>query len=126
MTEDCRGGEELKEREKEEEWTAVLSLDHIRSRNRYIGLLEHWTQQLQLTGRLLLGRNILVILQGARSSIKVPTRMFHTASHEYSTSFNVCTGHTVWPCLMNLKIDRFCAGKHTSTHVERAMYTITT
>lgn len=97
MTEDCRGDEEeVKEREKEEEWTAVLSLDHIRSRNRYIGLLERWTQQLQLAGRLLLGPNILVILQGARSNIKVPTHMFHTASHKNSTALYVWTGHTVW------------------------------
>lgn len=62
----------MQEREKQDEWTAVLLLDHIRSRNRYIGLLERWTQQLQLTGRLLLGPSILVILQGARTDIKVP------------------------------------------------------
>uniref|UniRef100_A0A3Q3JFV8 RWD domain-containing protein 3 n=1 Tax=Monopterus albus TaxID=43700 RepID=A0A3Q3JFV8_MONAL len=54
----------------EEEWTAVLLLDHIRSRNRYVGRLEQWTQQLQLAGRLLLGRSILIILQGARADIK--------------------------------------------------------
>lgn len=72
MTED-RGGEgEVREKEKDEEWTAVLLLDHIRSRNRYIGLLERWTQQRQLTGRLLLGRHILIVLQGARRNIKVP------------------------------------------------------
>lgn len=85
-----RGEEEVKEREKEEEWTAVLSLDHIRSRNRYIGLLERWTQQLQLTGRLLLGPSILVILQGARPNIKVSTHMFSTASHKDGNSFCVC------------------------------------
>lgn len=83
MTDGCRGREEeVKEREKEEDWTAVLSLDHIRSLNRYISLLERWTQKLQLTGRLLLGRSILVILQGARPHIKVPTHMSSTASHK--------------------------------------------
>ncbi|XP_039979299.1 RWD domain-containing protein 3 [Xiphias gladius] len=76
VTEDCRGGEEeMKEQEREEKWTAVLLLDHIRSKNRYIGLLERWTQQLQLTGRLLLGQSILVILQGARPDIKVLTHV---------------------------------------------------
>lgn len=74
LTEDSRGGQgRVQEREKQEEWTAVLLLDHIRSRNRYFGLLERWTQHLQLTGRLLLGRSILVILQGARADIKVPS-----------------------------------------------------
>lgn len=72
VTEEFRGGEKkVKETEREGRWTAVLLLDHIRSRNRYIGLLERWTQQLQLTVRLLLGRSILVILQGARPDIKV-------------------------------------------------------
>ena len=76
VTEDCRGGEDdVKEREREETWTAVLSLDHIRSRNRYVGLLERWTQQLQLAGGLLLGQSILVILQGARPDIKVLTHV---------------------------------------------------
>ncbi|XP_037835588.1 RWD domain-containing protein 3 isoform X2 [Kryptolebias marmoratus] len=71
LTEDHRGVEEkMKESEEEEEWTEVLLLDHIRSRNRYVGLLEHWSQQLQLAGRLLLGQNILVILQGERRNIK--------------------------------------------------------
>nr|XP_020469352.1 RWD domain-containing protein 3 [Monopterus albus] len=70
LAEECTGGEkEVKQRE-EEEWTAVLLLDHIRSRNRYVGRLEQWTQQLQLAGRLLLGRSILIILQGARADIK--------------------------------------------------------
>lgn len=72
LTKDLREGEErMKESEKVEEWTEVLLLDHIRSRNRYIGLLERWSQQLQLAGRLLLGQNILVILQGERRNIKV-------------------------------------------------------
>lgn len=72
VIEDHKGGEQqLEEKEKEEEWTAVLLLDHIRSRNRYIGLLERWSQQLQLSGTLLLGQIILVILQGDRNNIKV-------------------------------------------------------
>lgn len=77
-----------KEEEKEEQCTAVLLLDHIRSHNRYIGLLERWTQQLQLTGRLLLGRHILVILQGVRPNIKVPahTLHVHTVYHILDTS----------------------------------------
>lgn len=91
VTESCRGGEEdVKETEKEEEWTAVLSLDHIRSRNRYISLLERWTQQLQLTGRLLLGRSILVILQGARPNIKEFCRLLKTVKVDVDSSGKKC------------------------------------
>lgn len=91
VMEDCRGGEEeVKESDKEEEWTAVLSLDHIRSRNRYIGLLERWSQQLQLTGRLLLGRSILVILQGARPNIKEFCRLLKTVKVDVDSSGKKC------------------------------------
>lgn len=91
VEENCRGGEEdVKEREKEEEWTAVLSLDHIRSQNRYISLLERWTQQLQLTGQLLLGRSILIILQGARPSIKEFCRLLKTVKVDVDSSGKKC------------------------------------
>ena len=59
-----------------DEWTAVLLLDHMRSRGRYVKLLERWTEQLHLTTTLLSGRCILILLQGARKDIKVPTRTF--------------------------------------------------
>lgn len=93
MTENFTGGEEEEGREREEEeedWTAALSLDHIRSRNRYISLLERWSQQLQLSGRLLLGQSILVILQGARSNIKVLT---HMLSPKLSANSCICKCH---------------------------------
>ncbi|XP_073320994.1 RWD domain-containing protein 3 isoform X2 [Pagrus major] len=91
VTEDCTGGEEeRKEREKEEKWTAVLSLDHIRSPNRYIRLLERWSEQLQLTGRLFLGRCILVILQGARANIKEFCRLLKTVKVDTDSSGKKC------------------------------------
>ncbi|GAA6230698.1 RWD domain-containing protein 3 [Lates japonicus] len=91
VTEEFRGGEEeVKETEREERWTAVLLLDHIRSRNRYIGLLERWTQQLQLTVRLLLGRSILVILQGARPDIKEFCHLLKTVRVDVDSSGKKC------------------------------------
>ncbi|XP_031148625.1 RWD domain-containing protein 3 isoform X1 [Sander lucioperca] len=91
VTEKCRGGEEeAKEREREEEWTAVLSLDHIRSRSRYIGLLERWSRTLQLTGRLLLGQSILVVLQGARPNIKEFCRLLKTVKVDVDSSGKKC------------------------------------
>ncbi|XP_056284499.1 RWD domain-containing protein 3 [Pseudoliparis swirei] len=94
VTENCRvnkdEAEEVREREKEEEWTAVLSLDHIRSQNRYTSLLQRWTQQLQLAGRLLLGRSILVILQGARPNIKEFCRLLRTVKVDVDSSGKKC------------------------------------
>ncbi|KAK5874589.1 hypothetical protein PBY51_019525 [Eleginops maclovinus] len=88
VPEKCK--EEKKEVEKEEEWTAVLSLDHIRSQSRYIGLLQRWSLQLQLTGRVLLGRSILVILQGARPSIKEFCRLLKTVKVDVDSSGRKC------------------------------------
>ncbi|XP_029318803.1 RWD domain-containing protein 3-like isoform X2 [Cottoperca gobio] len=91
VTEKGRGAEEeVKEREEEEQWTAVLSLDHIRSRNRYISLLRRWSQQLQLNGTILLGRSILVILQGARPNIKEFCRLLKTVKVDVDSSGKKC------------------------------------
>ncbi|XP_041846656.1 RWD domain-containing protein 3 isoform X2 [Melanotaenia boesemani] len=91
LTDDHRGGTEvLKDREQEEAWTAVLLLDHIRSQNHYVGLLERWSQQLQLTGRLLLGCNILIILQGARHNVKEFCRRLKTAKVDVDSSGKKC------------------------------------
>lgn len=79
----CSGKKEEEEVDKEKEWTAVLSLDHIRSQKHYIKLLERWTQQLQLSGMLLLGRSILVLLHGDKLQIKVH---FSTTSVLFSTT----------------------------------------
>ncbi|XP_020510149.2 RWD domain-containing protein 3 [Labrus bergylta] len=91
VTEECRGGEqEVNVTDQGEMWTAVLSLDHIRSRNRYVGLLERWSQQLQLTGRVLLGRSILVILQGERANIKEFCRLLKTVKVDVDSSGKKC------------------------------------
>ncbi|KAM9860763.1 RWD domain-containing protein 3 [Aulostomus maculatus] len=82
------GGPE--EEEQEEQWTSVLLLDHIRSRNRYISLLERWSQQLQLTGRVLLGPSILVVLQGARANIKEFRRLLKTVKVDVDSSGKKC------------------------------------
>lgn len=74
----------------QDEWIAVLSLDHIRSRNRYVSLLERWSKQLQLSGRLLLGRNILVLLQGNRASIKEFGGLLKTVKVDVDSSGKKC------------------------------------
>ncbi|XP_072547114.1 RWD domain-containing protein 3 isoform X2 [Salminus brasiliensis] len=52
-------------------WTALLHLDHMRSKAKYIRLIEKWASELGLTGRLFMGKAILILLQGERKSIKV-------------------------------------------------------
>ncbi|KAG7221788.1 hypothetical protein INR49_028862 [Caranx melampygus] len=88
--EDRGAEEEVQDDNMEERWTAVLSLDHIRSRSRYIGLLEGWSQQLHLTGRLLMGCTILVILQGARADIKEFCRLLKTVKVDVDSSGRKC------------------------------------
>ncbi|XP_076011958.1 RWD domain-containing protein 3 [Genypterus blacodes] len=86
-----RGGEgEVPETETDAEWTAVLLLDHIRSQNRYVRLLERWTQQLQLTGRLLLGQYILIVLQGDRQHIKEFCHLLKTVNVDVDSSGRKC------------------------------------
>ncbi|XP_067350828.1 RWD domain-containing protein 3 isoform X2 [Channa argus] len=91
VTKAYRGGrEEVEERNKQGEWTVVLLLDHIRAKNRYVGLLERWTQQLQLTGRMFLGPCILVVLQGARADIKEFCRLLKTVKVDVDSSGKKC------------------------------------
>ncbi|XP_061592874.1 RWD domain-containing protein 3 [Cololabis saira] len=84
---DTRG---TQEREPEEEWTAVLLLDHIRSQNRYVALLERWSVQLQLAGRLLLGPKILLLLQGCRRDVKEFCRRLKTVKVDVDSTGKKC------------------------------------
>uniref|UniRef100_A0A3Q2TVF3 RWD domain-containing protein 3 n=2 Tax=Fundulus heteroclitus TaxID=8078 RepID=A0A3Q2TVF3_FUNHE len=78
------------ERGKQQKWTSILMLDHIRSQKRYIGLLECWSQQLQLAGRLLLGQIILIILLGERPKIKEFCRRLKTVKVDVDSSGKKC------------------------------------
>ncbi|XP_045672829.1 RWD domain-containing protein 3 [Phyllostomus hastatus] len=52
-------------------WMALLRLDHMRARARYVKAVRQWAADLGLTGRLMfLGRVILLLLQGRRGDIK--------------------------------------------------------
>lgn len=74
----------------EDHWVCVLALDHIRSRNRYVSLLERWHKQLQLNGRLLLGRDILVLLKGKRTNIKEFCCLLKTVKVDVDSSGKKC------------------------------------
>ncbi|XP_062921107.1 RWD domain-containing protein 3 isoform X1 [Mobula hypostoma] len=52
-------------------WMALLHLDHMRAKAKYIRSIEKWTSDLRLTGRLMfMGKLILILLQGERKDIK--------------------------------------------------------
>lgn len=53
-------------------WMLLLHLDHMRAKAKYVKTVEKWASNLRLTGRLMfMGKIILILLQGDRSSIKV-------------------------------------------------------
>ncbi|MBN3296659.1 RWDD3 protein, partial [Amia calva] len=66
----CSPGGTCEQRCKEETWTALLLIDHMRARNKYQKTIEKWTLELGLTGRLFMGKLILILLQGAKETIK--------------------------------------------------------
>lgn len=84
------GGEEVEEEQEGGGGTAVLLLNHMRSQKRYIGLLQDWSQQLQLAGRLLLGRSILVVLQGHKQDIKEFCHRLRTVKVDVDSSGKRC------------------------------------
>ncbi|XP_060064764.1 RWD domain-containing protein 3-like [Ylistrum balloti] len=52
-------------------WTALLQLDHMRGRNKYVKTIQNWCTELGLEGKLLFqGKLILILLQGPQSKIK--------------------------------------------------------
>ncbi|XP_066536241.1 RWD domain-containing protein 3 [Hoplias malabaricus] len=71
-------------------WTALLRLDHMRSKAKYIKLIEKWTSELGLTGRLYMGKTILILLQGGRKSIKEYIHLQRTAKVDVDSSGKRC------------------------------------
>lgn len=62
------------ERKAQDTWMTLLHLDHMRSKAKYIKLIEKWTSVLGLMGRLFVGKQIFILLQGTKESIKVLRR----------------------------------------------------
>ncbi|KAM8888021.1 RWD domain-containing protein 3 [Synchiropus picturatus] len=96
--------------EEEQRWAAVLMLDHIRSLKRYVRLLERWTQQLQLTVRLLQGPRILLLLLGSRTSVKEFQHLLKTSKVDVDSAGKKCKER-----MMTVLIERRCSGTHESS-----------
>ncbi|XP_031431130.1 RWD domain-containing protein 3 isoform X3 [Clupea harengus] len=71
-------------------WVALLHLDHMRAKTKYVKLIEKFTSELDLTGRLFLGRIILILLQGARENIKEYLHLQKTAKVDVDSSGKRC------------------------------------
>ncbi|XP_017347245.1 RWD domain-containing protein 3 [Ictalurus punctatus] len=74
----------------EDTWMALLHLDHMRSKAKYIKLIEKWTSELGLMGRLFVGRPILILLQGTKESIKEYIHLQRTVKVDVDSSGKRC------------------------------------
>lgn len=74
----------------EESWTALLHLDHMRSKAKYIKLVEKWASELRLTGRLFTGKLILILLQGTKGNIKQYIHLLKSVKVDVDSSGKRC------------------------------------
>ncbi|KAG1933841.1 RWD domain-containing protein [Pimephales promelas] len=74
----------------EETWTALLHLDHMRSKAKYIKLIKTWASELHLTGRLFTGKPILILLQGTKENIKEYIHLQKTVKVDVDSSGKRC------------------------------------
>ncbi|KAG5275811.1 hypothetical protein AALO_G00124830 [Alosa alosa] len=71
-------------------WVALLHLDHMRAKTKYVRIIEKFTSELDLTGRLFMGRVILIMLQGTRKNIKEYLRLQKTVKVDIDSSGKKC------------------------------------
>ncbi|XP_028856379.1 RWD domain-containing protein 3 [Denticeps clupeoides] len=71
-------------------WTALLLLDHMRSRAKYIKTVERFAANLHLTGRLFVGKPILIILQGTRGNVKECIKLQKTVKVDVDSAGKRC------------------------------------
>ncbi|XP_042534532.1 RWD domain-containing protein 3 isoform X1 [Dipodomys spectabilis] len=72
-------------------WMALLHLDHMRAKTKYIRTVQKWASDLRLTGRLMfMGKIILILLQGDRSNIKEYLMLQKTAKVDVDSSGKKC------------------------------------
>ncbi|NXS81214.1 RWDD3 protein, partial [Erpornis zantholeuca] len=72
-------------------WMLLLHLDHMRAKAKYVKTVEKWASNLRLTGRLMfMGKIILILLQGDRSSIKEYLILQKTSKVDVDSSGKKC------------------------------------
>ncbi|XP_039195720.1 RWD domain-containing protein 3 isoform X2 [Crotalus tigris] len=72
-------------------WTALLHLDHMRAKGKYIKTVEKWCRDLDLAGRLMfMGKMILILLQGDKRDIKEYLMLQKTSKVDVDSSGKKC------------------------------------
>ncbi|XP_069593788.1 RWD domain-containing protein 3 [Ranitomeya imitator] len=72
-------------------WTALLHLDHMRAKNKYVKTVEKWTSASELTGKLMfVGKIILILLQGDRRNIREYMVLQKTCKIDVDSSGKKC------------------------------------
>ncbi|KAI1236657.1 hypothetical protein IHE44_0014910 [Lamprotornis superbus] len=72
-------------------WMLLLHLDHMRAKAKYVKTVDKWASNLRLTGRLMfMGKIILILLQGDRSSIKEYLILQKTSKVDVDSSGKKC------------------------------------
>ncbi|NXO81145.1 RWDD3 protein, partial [Sitta europaea] len=72
-------------------WMLLVHLDHMRAKAKYVKTVEKWASNLRLTGRLMfMGKIILILLQGDRSSIKEYLILQKTSKVDVDSSGKKC------------------------------------
>ncbi|XP_004699300.1 RWD domain-containing protein 3 [Echinops telfairi] len=72
-------------------WITLLHIDHMRAKTKYVRTVERWASELRLTGRLMfMGKIILMLLQGDRSSIKEYLLLQKTSKVDVDSSGKRC------------------------------------
>jgi len=75
----------------EQKYIALLHLDHMRARNRYIKTIQKWTSELSLCGFVLfLDHLILIVLLGSEKSVKEYIRLARTVSVDVDSHGRSC------------------------------------
>ncbi|XP_063283375.1 RWD domain-containing protein 3 [Pelobates fuscus] len=94
-------------------WTMLLHLDHMRAKNKYIKTVEKWATDLELCGRLMfMGKIILILLQGDRSSIKEYLVLQKTCKVDVDSSGKKCKERMIrilWESRLPKEKKRFSA-----------------
>jgi len=75
---------------KEDEKMILLMLDHMRDRQRYVRTIRKWAKNLDLTGRILFYRHILIILEGNDSNLKQYIQLQRTHKVDVNSKGEKC------------------------------------
>ena len=85
--------------------SAVLNLDHMRSKNKYMKTLSKWTEELKLTSNVIFfGKIILIALVGEPDDIKEYLKRLRTCNVDVASSGRPCKERMMKVLFMGEKV----------------------